>query len=228
MSDPQKYVMAGFIRSFKEIVDRVDPHDLVCELIQRRILPPSYIEQRLCEKREERMMRLLARVYRQSLVDQHTEKEFLCVLTQINAKDPGYRYGDIIEILSRTENDHYSYSYMPFSKIEKRVFDCTRTVAEKSLEPDSILPDLVSGGAISIDNCAEILGQNDRLEQVHCLMDTIQKRGSWALDAFVRILLESDDRSAIGVGNTIQTCLQTQRDSPYTPAEWLGRIFLCL
>ena len=221
--------MSGFIRSFKNIVDRVDPQDLVAELVQRRILPLSHAEQRSCERREERMMRLLGRVYRLSLVDPSTNEDFVSALERINTDDPGHRYGDIIESL--TEETEYSdrdliCDYLPFNEVEKCVFNCTRRVAEKSLEPDSVVPAMVSGGVISMESFEEISSQRDRLEKVHCLMEVIRKNGSRAFRTLVRVLLESEDRSANGVGFMMKDCLEAQECSPHTPPEWLSKYTL--
>ena len=229
MSEPRDYLRSGFIRSFKDIVERVDPHELVLELIQRRILPISELDQRCNDKREERMMRLLGRVHRQSLVDRSTLVEFVDALDQINTKDTGHKYEDIIDSFRAIERtgvpDDFRCEYLPFSEIERLVFDCTRRVAEKSLELDSLLPALVSRHVISMEAFDEVLDQKERLNQVHLLLETIERNGSRAFDAFVQILLDSDDRSAIGVGNMMQECLEAQKESPYTPSEWLGRRF---
>ena len=228
MSDSPSSLVDGFIRSFRGIVDRVDPHDLVRELVQRRILPLSHLEQQTCERRSEAMMKLLGKVYRQSLVDHSTFADFVSALESINTSDPGHKYEDIIQEL-RLDGTHvhppetYLCDYLPFSEVERRVFDCTRRVAERSLEPDSLLPDLVSSRVISIEDCAELTERKDRLEQVHLLMDIILSRGSHALNRFMRTLLESEDRSANGVGQVIQRCLEAHQESPYTPREWLGK-----
>lgn len=226
MSDPQSRLLSGFIHNFKQIVDRVDPHDLVHEFVQRRILPLNQLEQRSCEIREQRMMRLLCRVYRQSLVDQDTMKDFVRVLHGINGADAGHRYEDIIESLTEETSGDYSFcDFLPFNEIEQCVFNCTRRVAEKSLEPDSILPELVSGGVISVETLEEVLDQSDRVNQIHCLMEAIRKNGSRALHKLVSTLLESEDRSAHGVGKIINECLEAQEESPHTPPEWLGKEF---
>lgn len=228
MSELPSRVANGFVRSFREIVDRVDPHDLVSELVQRRILPLSHLEQQSCEKRSQAMMKLLGKVHRQSLVDPSTYADFVGALDNVNTRDSGHKYEDIVEELRFAGSDLDSsdaYPYLPFNEVERRVFDCTRRVAERSLESDSVLPDLVSAGAISIDECAELIERKDRLEQVHRLMDIIASRGSHALRLFVRTLLESEDRSARGVGQVIQSCLEAQQESPYTPREWLGKSF---
>ena len=175
------------------------------------------------------MMRLLGRVYRQSMVDYSTYADFVNALESINTSDPGHRYEDIIQELridaSRADSrETYLCDYLPFSGVERRVFDCTRRVAERSLEPDSLLPDLVSAGAITVEDCVELADQRkDRREQAYCLMDVIQKRGSHALSRLVHTLLESEDRSANGVGRVMQDCLEAQQESPHTPQQWLGK-----
>ena len=99
MSDSPNRVVEGLIRSFRKLVDRVDPHDLVRELVQRRILPLSHLEQQICERRDRAMMRLLGRVYRPSMVDYSTYADFVNALESINTSDPGHRYEDIIQEL---------------------------------------------------------------------------------------------------------------------------------
>ena len=223
MSDPQDHLLSGFIHSFKDIVDRVDPHDLVLDLVQRRILPLSHMDRSPCERREERMMRLLGRVYRQSMVDTSTMPDFVSALKNINTTDPGHRYEDVIESFDvnfEVRGDGVK-DYLPFNEIERRVFDCTRRVAEKSLELD-ILPALVSARVVGVEALEDILSQRDRLDQIHCLMEHIQSAGSLAFNKLVDTLLESEDRSALSVGTIMQECLQAQKESPHTPPEWLG------
>lgn len=222
MSEPQGNLLSGFIHSFKLIVDRVDPHDLVLEFIQRRILPTNDLERRCCERREEKMMRLLAKIYRLSTIDQSMMNNFVNTLEQINTRDPGCRYEDVIESI-REERRDCKCEFLPFNEVEKCVFDCTRRVVEKCLEPESILPTLVSRNVIPMELIEEVLQQNSRLDKVYCLMDAIQGEGSWALSEFVHTLLESEDHSAKSVGNLIQRCLEAQRESPHTPPEWLGK-----
>ena len=231
MSERSSRVADGFVRSFRDIVDRVDPQDLVLELVQRRILPPSYLERQPGERRREVMMKLLGRVYRQSLVDNSTYADFVSALDGVNTRDPGHRYEDIIQELGHANSEIEPLDevcpchHLPFSEVERRVFDCTRRVAERCLEPDSVLPDLVSAGTISFEACMEVAEREDRLERVHHLMETILSGGSQALGAFVRTLLDSDDRSASGVGHVMHECLEAHRESPYTLPEWLGKSF---
>lgn len=222
MSEPQGILLSGFIHNFKLIVDRVDPHDLVLEFIQRRILPANELERRCCEKREEKMMRLLARVYRSSAVDRSLMNTFVNALEQINTRDTGHKYEDIIESL-KEERRGCKCEFLPFNEVEKCVFNCTRRVVEKCLEPDSILPALVSREVIPMEIFEEVLEQKSRVDKVHCLMEAIQEKGSWALDRFVHTLVESEDHSAKEVGNLIQQCLEAQKESPHTPPEWLSK-----
>lgn len=230
MAELPDQVAKAYIRGFKSIVDYVDPHDLVHELVERRILPLSYVEQHRCERRRVAMMKLLGKIHRQSLVDRITYGEFVDALEHVNTRDPGHKYEEIIKEIRPTimagngivSADTSSCEYVPFCEVERRVFECTRKVAERSLEPESILPDLVNSGAISIENCLESLEMKSRVEQVHHLMDTIIKRGSRALDSFVQILIGSEDRGVNGVGQIIKECLEAHRESPYTHSEWLG------
>ena len=167
-------------------------------------------------------MRLLGKVYRQSYIDRNTLSDFVSVLREKNAADSGHRYEEVIESLTKEQLDCIQCDRRPFSEIDKLVFNCTRPVVEKNLEPRSVLPALVSEGVITPDTCDNVLDNTTRIAQVHCLMQAIQERGSRAFEKFVHTLLQSDDRSASGVGNMIQECLVAHEESPYTCQEWWG------
>ena len=153
-------------------------------------------------------------------------EDFVSALQCINTNDPGHRYGDIIESLTEEteycDGDHFC-DYLPFNRVERCVFNCTRRVAEKSLEPESIVPVMVSSRVISMETFEEISNQKDCVEKVHCLMEAIYKNGSRAFGKLVLALQESDDRTANGVGSIMKECLEAQAESPHTPPEWLGK-----
>ena len=206
----------------------MEPQDLVPELVQRHLLPAeSLLEPQLSQTRRERVMKLLGRLYRQSLVDPSTWADFVAALQVTNERDHGHKYGDLLRELAGPEtqsNVPCPCDYLPLSEAEKRVFDLTRRVAESSLEPDFVLPALVTAAVLSADTCVEIVEAGERRDKVHCLMNSIESGGSQLLKLFVETLLESEDRSARGVGFIMNQCLQAMEESPYTPSEWLGKI----
>ena len=207
MSEPQNRLRAGLIRSFKLLVDRLDPADILPGCVQRRILPLSEMERLRCETRAEGMMRLLGKLYRQSFVDPSTLEEFVDVLAEQDSRDSGYRYSDVIETIAQTQPDGPSYRCIPFSETDIAVFDCTRRVAENCLEPHPILPELVSKGVITPETCDEVLRQSSRSAQMHHLMHVIRERGILAFKLFAKVLLSCEDRLAKGVGDIIHKCL---------------------
>ena len=205
----------------------MEPRDLLPQLVQRRVLLAADLEGVPCETRRERMIKMLGRVYRQSLVDSSTWTDFVYALQAANSEDN--QYEDLVQDLLGSLEDPDIPSrvpcpcdYLPFSEAERRVFNLTRRVAERSLEPGSVLPALVSSGAIPPETCMDLIDLGDRQEQIYCLMNSVENGGSHALEAFVRTLVQSEDRSANGVGFVMQQCLDAQNESPYTPSDWLG------
>ena len=217
MSEPQTSLQAGFIRGFKLLVDRIDPGDVVPGCIQHRILPLSEMEARLHGARTEQMMRLLGTIHRQSFVDRSTLSDFVSVLREKQAADSGHAgYGEIIDVITQSAPQASSCAVVPFDETDGLVFNFTRPVVEKYLEPRPILPALVSEGVITPEECENILEQNTRLAQVHYLMQVVQDGGSLAFERFVSTLSNAEDRSTIGVSNIVRECLLAHRESPYT------------
>ena len=193
----------GFLANHKELIERLEPVELLPFLIPQSVI--SFEEKELVQHESTTTLktdRLLTIVHRRAASDPDVYGRLLGVLKDAEASS-GQELGDIVKKIeedSKREDvrRRFQYTIGVLEEAHNAALRMHEQTIVQGLSVDEIMPELISAGVLSLEEKDRIHGGATENEKARRLVNLLYKRGSYVFELFVGVLLKSDSHRRLG------------------------------